>query len=127
MNGRSPGRQRGAVTLAGAVFLIAVVSVLLAAAGLADGANVTTHWLARDMIDDDGPAHLVDEGFVEYGRLLTASGLVSTASLAFRLVGALKGGEMERDVRARYQPAEYTLVWSGMRVSGSRSAQLLID
>ena len=79
-------------------------SVLLAAAGLADGANVTTHWLARDLIDDEHHTRVVNDGFVEYGRLLTASGLASTANLAFRLVGALRGGEAEQEVRAQYQP-----------------------
>lgn len=80
-------------------------SVLVAAAGLAAGADVTTHWLARDLIEDDDRARLRDDSFVEHGRLLTASGLASTATLGFRLVGALRGAEAEASVRARYQPA----------------------
>lgn len=80
-------------------------SVLVAAAGLADGANLTTHWLARDLIDESDHATLSAESFVEYGRLLTASGLASTATLGFRLVGALRGVESEAAVRARYKPS----------------------
>lgn len=80
-------------------------SVLVAAAGLAEGANLTTHWLARDLIEEADRATLSSDSFVEYGRLLTASGLASTATLGFRLVGALRGAEIEAEVRARYQPA----------------------
>ncbi len=67
-------------------------SVLLVAAGLADGARVTTHWLAGSLITEQGVT-LVNEPFVEHGRLLTASGVASTATLAFRLIGALRGHE----------------------------------
>ncbi|MCP4227005.1 MAG: hypothetical protein GY773_26990 [Actinomycetia bacterium] len=77
-------------------------SVLLAAAGVVDGARATTHWLAGDLLTSHGLT-LVNEPFVEYGRLLTASGLVSSATLAFRLIGALAGVEAERRAKARYQ------------------------
>ncbi len=77
-------------------------SVLLAAAGLANGARATTHWLAQDLIEVWGITS-VDAPFVEHGRLLTASGLGSSATLAFRLVGALHGTEAEAEARARYR------------------------
>jgi transcriptional regulator GlxA family with amidase domain len=76
-------------------------SVLLAAAGLAAGARATTHWLAHDLIEDWGMT-CVDATFVEHGRLLTASGLGSSATLAFRLVGALAGGVAEERARAGF-------------------------
>ncbi len=78
-------------------------SVLLAAAHVVAGARATTHWLAGELITDRGLT-LVDEPFVEHGRLLTATGLVSSATLAFRLVGALAGAEAEAATRARYRP-----------------------
>ena len=78
-------------------------SVLLAAAGIIDGARVTTHWLAGDLILDRG-LELSDEPLVEWGRLLTASGIVGTASLSFRLVGALLGHRAEERVRAVFVP-----------------------
>jgi putative intracellular protease/amidase len=79
-------------------------SVLLAAAGVVPlGARMTTHWLAGDLITDHG-LRLVSEPFVEHGRLLTASGLASTGSLALRLVGALAGVEVETAARRHYQP-----------------------
>jgi transcriptional regulator GlxA family with amidase domain len=77
-------------------------SVLLGAAGVVDGATATTHWLAGDLLTSQGLT-LVSKPFVEHGRLLTASGLVSAATLAFRLIGALAGVEAERTARARYQ------------------------
>ncbi len=78
-------------------------SVLLAAAGIIDGARVTTHWLAGDLITERG-LELSDEPLVEWGRLLTASGIVGTADLSFRLVGALLGHQAETRVRAVFVP-----------------------
>jgi transcriptional regulator GlxA family with amidase domain len=78
-------------------------SALLAAAGAVDGARATTHWLAGDLLTARGIA-MVNEPFVEHGRLLTASGVVSAATLAFRLVGALAGVEAETEIRAHYRP-----------------------
>lgn len=78
-------------------------SVLLAAAGIIDGARVTTHWLAGDLITDRG-LELSDEPLVEWGRLLTASGIVGAASLSFRLVGALLGHKAETKVRDVFIP-----------------------
>ncbi len=78
-------------------------SVLLAAAGIIDGARVTTHWLAGDLITDRG-LELSEEPLVEWGRLLTASGIVGTAGLSFRLVGALLGHRAEAEVRHIFVP-----------------------
>jgi len=80
-------------------------SVLLAAAGVIDGARVTTHWLAGEMITDRG-LELADETYVEWGRLLTAAGIVGTATLAFRIVGALLGAETEKRIRDQFVPPE---------------------
>ena len=77
-------------------------SVLLAAAGVIDGARATTHWLAGDLLTSRGLT-LVQESFVEHGRLLTASGAISAANLAFRLVGGLAGTEAEARARADFR------------------------
>ena len=78
-------------------------SVLLAAAGVVDGARAATHWLARDLLLEHG-VQPVDQGFVEHGRLLTASGPASAVEVAFRLVGALLGATREEELRASYRP-----------------------
>lgn len=77
-------------------------SILLAAAGVVDGARATTHWLAGELLTSRGLT-LVREPFVEHGRLLTAAGPASAVTLAFRLVGALAGASVEADVGARFQ------------------------
>lgn len=78
-------------------------SVVLAAAGLIDGATVTTHWLAAELMGHHD-VELSTEPFVEHGRCLTAAGLASTATLAFRLVAAIAGTENEQRARAHYRP-----------------------
>ncbi len=80
-------------------------SVLLVAAGLTPGARVTTHWLAAEMLNDAN-VEVVNEPFIHDGRVLTASGVASTATLAFRLVAILRGAEAERLARASYTPPE---------------------
>ena len=77
-------------------------SVLLAAAGVVDGARATTHWLAGDLATDQG-LELVRESFVEHGRLVTAAGAASAPRLGFRLVGALAGARAEEDAKARFR------------------------
>lgn len=80
-------------------------SIVLAAAGLIDGATVTTHWLAGDLMARHN-VELSSEQFVEHGRCLTAAGLASTATLAFRLVAAIAGTDRERHARAFYKPGK---------------------
>ncbi len=78
-------------------------SVVLAAAGLIDGATVTTHWLASDLMQHHD-VELSTKPFVEHGRCLTAAGLASAATLAFRLVAAIAGIENEQRARDHYKP-----------------------
>lgn len=95
-------------------------SVLLAAAGVVDGARATTHWLAGELATSHGLT-LVREAFVEHGRLLTASGAVSAATLAFRIVGALLGVEAEAEARARFRAEAVTDARYRRPVTGWRS------
>ncbi len=65
-------------------------SLLLAAAGLLDGVDATTHWAARDALAELG-ANPVAERVVERGKVITAAGVSSGIDMALRLVELLLG------------------------------------
>jgi putative intracellular protease/amidase len=67
-------------------------SLLLAAAGLLDGAPATTHWLARDLLASLG-ARPVPDRVVEHGKIVTAAGVSSGIDMALRLVQLMNGDE----------------------------------
>lgn len=65
-------------------------SLLLAAAGLLEGTDATTHWAARDALAGLG-ANPVSERVVERGKIITAAGVSSGIDMALRLVELLHG------------------------------------
>jgi transcriptional regulator GlxA family with amidase domain len=73
-------------------------SLLLAAAGLLDGAPATTHWLARDVLAELG-AKPVPDRVVEHGRILTAAGVSSGIDMALRLIQIEYGDEAAQAVQ----------------------------
>jgi transcriptional regulator GlxA family with amidase domain len=73
-------------------------SLLLAAAGLLDGAPATTHWLARDLLGELG-AKPVPERIVEHGKIVTAAGVSSGIDMALHLVKAINGPEVAQAVQ----------------------------
>jgi transcriptional regulator GlxA family with amidase domain len=81
-------------------------SLLLAAAGLLDGAPATTHWLARDTLASLG-ARPVPERVVEHGRIITAAGVSAGIDMALRLVQLIYGDELAQEVQLaiEYDPA----------------------
>lgn len=66
-------------------------SLLLAAAGLLDGLDATTHWSAYALLEQLG-AHPVDERVVERGKVITAAGVSSGIDMALRLAELLTDG-----------------------------------
>jgi putative intracellular protease/amidase len=66
-------------------------SLLLAAAGLLDETEATTHWAARDLLAELG-AIPVAERVVERGPIVTAAGVSAGIDMALRLTERL-GGE----------------------------------
>jgi putative intracellular protease/amidase len=62
-------------------------SVLLAAAGVLDG-DATTHWLATDLLEDQG-AHAVAERVVRSGKVLTAEGAAAAVEMALEVVARM--------------------------------------
>lgn len=73
-------------------------SLLLAAAGLLDGVEATTHWLARDLLAELG-ATPVTERVVERGKIVTAAGVSSGIDMALRLVQRVWGDELAQAVQ----------------------------
>jgi putative intracellular protease/amidase len=62
-------------------------SVLLAAAGVLDG-DATTHWLATDLLEEQG-AHAVTGRLVRSGKVLTAEGAPAAIEMALQVVADL--------------------------------------
>ena len=73
-------------------------SLLLAAAGLLDGAPATTHWLARDVLGELG-AKPVPDRIVEHGKIVTAAGVSSGIDMALHLVKTINGEEVAQAVQ----------------------------
>ena len=73
-------------------------SLLLAAAGLLDGAPATTHWLARDLLGELG-AQPVPDRIVEHGRIVTAAGVSSGIDMALHLVRKINGEQIAQAVQ----------------------------
>ena len=73
-------------------------SLLLAAAGLLDGAPATTHWLARDLLNELGAVPVPDR-LVEHDRIVTAAGVSSGIDMALRLVQKINGDEVAQAVQ----------------------------
>jgi transcriptional regulator GlxA family with amidase domain len=73
-------------------------ALLLAAAGLLDGAPATTHWLARDLLAQLG-ARPIAERVVEHGKIVTAAGVSAGIDMALTLVRRINGDEVAQAVQ----------------------------
>ena len=73
-------------------------SLLLAAAGLLDGAPATTHWLARDLLAELGAKPVADR-VVQHGKIITAAGVSSGIDMALGLVTKINGKEVAQAVQ----------------------------
>jgi putative intracellular protease/amidase len=78
---------------------ISTGSVLLSAAGVLDGREATTHWLATELLQQGG-AHPVNERIVRSGNVLTAAGAVTGLEAALFVVGDLEGQATADRIRA---------------------------
>jgi putative intracellular protease/amidase len=63
-------------------------SLMLAAAGILDGVDATTHWASRDSLAEMG-ANPLAERVVERGKVMTAAGVSSGIDMALTLVGRM--------------------------------------
>jgi transcriptional regulator GlxA family with amidase domain len=73
-------------------------ALVLAAAGVLDGLEATTHWLYRDMLAEYG-ARPVDRRVVEQGKVVTAAGVSAGIDMALVLAERIAGPEVAQAIQ----------------------------
>lgn len=73
-------------------------SLLLAAAGILDGLEATTHWMALEVLAEYG-ATPVSRRVVEQGKIITAAGVSAGIDMALTLVARIAGPELAQAVQ----------------------------
>ena len=73
-------------------------SLYLAAAGILDGVDATTHWARADQLERLG-ARYTEERVVERGRVITAAGVSSGLDMALTLLDRMYGPAVAQTVQ----------------------------
>ncbi len=73
-------------------------ALLLAAAGILDGLEATTHWLALDTLREHG-ATPVNRRVVQQGKVITAAGVSSGIDMALSLVANIAGDQLAQAIQ----------------------------
>jgi transcriptional regulator GlxA family with amidase domain len=73
-------------------------ALVLAAAGILDGLEATTHWLAMDALGGFG-AVPVSRRVVEQGKAITAAGVSSGIDMALMLAARIAGDEVAKAIQ----------------------------
>ncbi len=73
-------------------------SLLLAAAGILDGLQATTHWAELDTLAQYG-AHPVSERVVEQGKVITAAGVSAGIDMALTLAAHIAGEQVAQAIQ----------------------------
>ena len=73
-------------------------SLVLAAAGLLDGMDATTHWSAVETLEKLG-ARYTAERVVRQGKIITAAGVSSGIDMALTLAGLIAGDDVAKAVQ----------------------------
>lgn len=81
-------------------------SIALAAAGILDGVDATTHWARKDVLERFGARYTHDR-VVERGKVITAAGVSSGIDMALTLVARVLGPDMAMAAQLgiEYDPA----------------------
>ena len=74
-------------------------SLLLAAAGILDGLEATTHWLVLDKLTEFGATPVADRRVVEQGKVITAAGVSSGIDMALTLASRIAGDELAQAIQ----------------------------
>jgi transcriptional regulator GlxA family with amidase domain len=73
-------------------------AIYLAAAGILDGVDATTHWARKRALEKLG-AHYTLERVVERGKVITAAGVSSGIDMALVLLDRMNGPEMAQMIQ----------------------------
>jgi transcriptional regulator GlxA family with amidase domain len=73
-------------------------ALLLGAAGILDGVDATTHWIAYDALEAQG-AKPTEQRVVECGKIITGAGVSAGIDLALTLLDRLAGPETAQAVQ----------------------------
>lgn len=73
-------------------------SLVLAAAGLLDGLEATTHWAVRDTLEKLG-ARYVERRVVDQGKIVTAAGVSSGIDMALWLAAQIAGEDVAKTIQ----------------------------
>jgi len=74
-------------------------ALILAAAGLLDGQDATTHWLAQDELRRFGVNPKKDQRIVRSGKIITAAGVSAGIDLALTVVEELCGRQRAEEIQ----------------------------
>ncbi len=73
-------------------------SVYLAAAGILDGQEATTHWAWAEQLERHG-AHYTEQRVVEHGKVMTAAGVSAGIDMALTLLARMHGPQLAEGVQ----------------------------
>jgi putative intracellular protease/amidase len=73
-------------------------SLLLAAAGIIEGLDATTHWAVRDVLEQLGCAY-VDDRVVQHGKVLMAAGVSAGIDMALTLAAQIAGDDVAQAIQ----------------------------
>jgi transcriptional regulator GlxA family with amidase domain len=74
-------------------------SLLLAAAGILDGLEATTHWLELDHLAECGAIAVGDRRVVEQGKVITAAGVSAGIDMALMLAARIGGEQLAQAIQ----------------------------
>ena len=74
-------------------------ALVLAAAGILDGLEATTHWLCLDALAQYGAIPVGDRRVVEQGKVLTAAGVSAGIDMALTLAARIAGDDLAQGIQ----------------------------
>jgi transcriptional regulator GlxA family with amidase domain len=100
-------------------------SLVLAAAGILDGLEATTHWMVLEALTEFG-ATPVSHRVVEQGKVITAAGVSAGIDMALTLAGRIAGEEIARAIQLGIEYDPEPPFDSGSTAKASRETRELV-